>query len=196
MIKGSEVRKTDRNVDRTFIDRWSPRAMSGEPMDRADLDILFEAARWAPSSGNAQPWRILFAQRDTAHWSAFLGLLTPSNQVWAHRAAVLLVFISRQISERSGRPAVTHAYDTGAAWENLALQGTMKGYVVHGMEGFDYERARTELAIPSEFQVQAMAAIGHPGRIEDLPEHLQKRELPNDRRPLEQSVCEGRFAFG
>jgi len=195
MIKGSEVRKTNSSVERIFIDRWSPRSMSGEPIELAELTVLFEAARWAPSSGNAQPWRMLFARRDTPHWPTFFGLLTPSNQVWAQHAAALVVFISRQISERSGRPAVTHAYDTGAAWENFALQGTLKGYVVHGMEGFDYERARTQLAIPQEFQVQAMAAVGHPGRVEDLPEHLQKREIPSDRRPLEQTICEGPFAL-
>ncbi|HVF15324.1 MAG TPA: nitroreductase family protein [Steroidobacteraceae bacterium] len=196
MVKGSDIRKTQVQVDKIFLDRWSPRAMSGEPIEADALAVLFEAARWAPSSGNAQPWRILYARRDTPAWPTFLGLLVASNQAWAQHAAALLVFISRQISERTGRPAVTHAYDTGAAWENLALQGSSRGYVVHGMEGFDYERARIELAIPPEFQVQAMAAVGKPGNLERLPEHLQKRESPNDRRPLEQTVCEGKFSFG
>jgi nitroreductase len=195
MIKGSDVRQTQIGIDRLFLDRWSPRAMSGEPLEESELAILFEAARWAPSSGNAQPWRILYARRDTPAWPTFLGLLVASNQVWAQHAAALLVFISRHVSERNGNPAVTHAFDTGAAWENLALQGTLRGHVVHGMEGFDYERARVELSIPPEFQVQAMVAIGKPGPKENLPEHLQKRESPNDRRPLEQSVCEGKFAF-
>jgi nitroreductase len=196
MIKGSEIRQTQVPVDRLFLDRWSPRAMSGEPLEQSELAVLFEAARWAPSSGNAQPWRILYARRDTPAWATFFGLLVPGNQAWARHAAALLVFISRQISERTGKPAVTHAYDTGAAWENLALQGSLKGYVVHGMEGFDYERARTELAIPPEFQVQAMAAIGKPGAKQNLPEKLQQREFPSERRALEQTVCEGKFAFG
>jgi nitroreductase len=196
MIKGSDVRKTQIDIEPLFLDRWSPRAMSGEPIDERELAVLFEAARWAPSSGNAQPWRILYARRDTNAWPTFFGLLVPSNQVWAQRAAALCVFISRHVFERNGRPSVTHAFDTGAAWENLALQGTLRGYVVHGMEGFDYERARAELAIPQEFQVLAMIAIGRPGAKEDLPEHLQKRESPNDRRPLAQTVCEGKFAFG
>jgi nitroreductase len=195
MIKGSDVRKTPVDVDRLFLDRWSPRAMSGEPIDESALTVLFEAARWAPSSGNAQPWRILYARRDTPAWPTFVGLLVPSNQVWAQHAAALLVFISRHIFERNGRPSVTHAFDTGAAWENLALQGTLRGFVVHGMEGFDYERARNELGIPQEFQVQAMIAIGKPGAKENLPEHLQKRETPNDRRPLAQTVREGKFSF-
>jgi nitroreductase len=195
MIKGTEVRKTQVNVDRLFLDRWSPRAMSGEGVEASTLIVLFEAARWAPSSGNAQPWRILYARRDTPAWPTFLGLLVPGNQVWAQHAAALLVFISRQIAERNGRPSITHAFDTGAAWENLALQGTLSGLVVHGMEGFDYERARTELGVPQEFQVQAMVAIGKPGPMENLPERLQKRETPSERRPLEQTVCEGMFAF-
>ena len=195
MIKGSDVRKTQIDVDALFLDRWSPRAMSGEAIDPSELAVLFEAARWAPSSGNAQPWRILYARRDTPAWPIFLDLLVPSNQVWAQRAAALLVFISRHILERNGKPAATHGYDTGSAWMSLALQGSLKGYVVHGMEGFDYERARVELAIPQEFTVQAMAAIGKPGPKEDLPEHLQKREAPNDRRPLAQTVCEGKFLF-
>jgi nitroreductase len=195
MIKGTEVRKTQVNVDRLFLDRWSPRAMSGEAVEASTLIVLFEAARWAPSSGNAQPWRILYARRDTPAWPTFLGLLVPGNQVWAQHAAALLVFISRQIAERNGRPSITHAFDTGAAWENLALQGTLSGLVVHGMEGFDYERARTELGVPQEFQVQAMVAIGKPGPMENLPERLQKRETPSERRPLEQTVCEGMFAF-
>jgi nitroreductase len=195
MIKGTEVRKTQVNVDRLFLDRWSPRAMSGEGVEESTLTVLFEAARWAPSSGNAQPWRILYARRETPAWPTFLGLLVPGNQVWAQHAAALLVFISRQIAERNGRPSITHAFDTGAAWENLALQGTLSGLVVHGMEGFDYERARTELGVPQEFQVQAMVAIGKPGPMENLPERLQKREAPSERRPLEQTVCEGTFAF-
>lgn len=195
MLKGHEIRKTAVDVDPLFLDRWSPRAMSGEPIEPRDLAVLFEAARWAPSSGNAQPWRILYARRDTQAWPVFFGLLAPGNQVWAQHAAALAVFISRHIAERNGKPSVTHAYDTGAAWASLAFQGIMKGYVVHGMEGFDYARARIELAIPSEFTVQAMAAIGRPGAIEVLPEHLQKRETPSDRRPLEQTICEGKFAF-
>jgi nitroreductase len=195
MIKGSDVRKTPIDVDRLFLDRWSPRAMSGESIEESALAVLFEAARWAPSSGNAQPWRILYARRNTSVWNTFLGLLVPTNQAWAQHAAALLVFISRHISERNGQPSITHAFDTGAAWENLALQGTLSGFVVHGMEGFDYERAREELHVPPEFRVQAMVAIGKPGLVENLPERLQKRETPSDRRPLAQTVCEGKFAF-
>ena len=90
--------------------------MSGEPIPQDELNRLFEAARWAPSSGNTQPWRILYAHRDTEHWPVFFDLLVERNKMWCRNAAVLLVFISRLTNEQTGRPLVTHSYDTGAAW--------------------------------------------------------------------------------
>ena len=122
--------------------------MSGEPIDETDLFVLFEAARWAPSAGNTHPWRILYARRDTEHWPLFFDLLVERNKVWCVRAAALLLFISRTTNEQTGKPLVTHTYDTGAAWENLALQGTLRGLVVHGMAGFDYAKAHAVLGIP------------------------------------------------
>lgn len=110
-------------------------------------------------------------------------------------AAVLVVFISRTTFEYNGEPSISHSYDTGAAWENFALQGFQQGLVVHGMEGFDYERAKTELKIPDGFRVEAMAAVGKPGAKEMLPEKLRGKESPNDRRKLTESICEGPFRF-
>jgi nitroreductase len=193
MIAGSEKRHPDYPVDRLFVDRWSPRAMSGETIAEEDLMVLFEAARWAPSSGNYQPWRILYARRETEHFPLFLGLLVEGNRAWAQRAAALLLLVSKTTLDRDGSPNRTHSFDTGAAWENLALQGWLKGYVVHGMAGFDYERARTELEIPEEFQVEAMAAVGRPGSVEQLPERLRERESPNGRRKVTELVWEGKF---
>lgn len=195
MIKGSEHRQADHPVDSMFVDRWSPRAMSGEEISREELMVLFEAARWAPSSYNNQPWRILYARRNSEQWPLFFDLLVDTNKAWCRNAAALLVFISKTTFDHNGKPSRTHSYDCGAAWENLALQGYLKGYVVHGMQGFDYESARTVLNIPDGFQVEAMAAIGRPGAKEALPEELQKREMPNNRRKLEQTVCEGAFSF-
>jgi nitroreductase len=156
---------------------------------------LFEAARWAPSSFNAQPWRALYARRETEHWPTFFNLLVDANKAWAKEAAALVLFISRKNFEHDEEPSVTHSYDCGAAWENFALQGFSQGLVVHGMEGFDYERARYELMVPAEFEIQAMAAIGKPGNPATLPEKLRARETPNDRRKVGESVCEGRFRF-
>ena len=167
--------------------------MSGEPVELAELMRLFEAARWAPSSANSQPWRMLFARRDTAHWPLFFDLLTDSNKIWCVNAAVLVVFISKTVHEKTGKPSITNSYVTGASWENFALQGVISGLVVHGMQGFDYARAREVLRIPDDFRVEAMGAVGQPGRTEDLPEHLRDRDVPNGRRPLSEIVCEGPY---
>jgi nitroreductase len=195
MIKGSEKRKADHPIDNLFLDRWSPRAMSGEAVSQEELMVLFEAARWAPSSYNNQPWRFLYAHRDTEHWQTFFDLLVEFNQSWAKNAGVLVLFISKNTFDMNGEPSVTHSFDTGAAWENLALQGWSSGLVVHGMQGFDFERARTSLNIPEGFHVNAMAAIGKPGDISALPEGLKERESPSDRRKLDQTICEGPFCF-
>ena len=195
MIKGSEKRKADNPIDKLFLDRWSPRAMTGEAIPQEELMVLFEAARWAPSSYNAQPWRMLYAHRDSEHWPLFFNLLVKFNQSWAKDAGVLVLFISRTHFDFNGEPAVTHSFDTGAAWENLALQGWLRGLVAHGMQGFDYERARTELDIPEGFQVEAMAAIGKPADSSTLSADLREKEAPSDRRPLEQTICEGPFCF-
>ena len=195
MIKGSEKRTADYPIDKLFLDRWSPRAMTGEPISEEDLMSLFEAARWAPSSYNNQPWRMLYARRDSEHWQTFFDLMVEFNQGWAKDAAVLVLFISMKHFHFNGEPAVTHSFDTGAAWENLALQGASKGLVVHGMQGFDFERARTALNIPEGYAVEAMAAIGRPADPDKLPEDLRSREEPSDRRKLEETICEGPFCF-
>ncbi|HEX7955969.1 MAG TPA: nitroreductase family protein [Pyrinomonadaceae bacterium] len=197
MIDGSESRTGEAQypVAELFLDRWSPRAMSGEGVSDEKLMTLFEAARWAPSSYNNQPWRILYARRDTAHWPTFLGLLGEGNRVWAKDAAALLLFVSKETFDHDGQPYPTHSFDTGAAWENLALQATLLGLVTHGMQGFDYERARAELNVPEGFRVEAMAAVGRPGDPARLPERLRAREAPSPRKPLSEITCEGGFRF-
>ncbi len=165
--------------------------MSAEPVTDAELFTLFEAARWAPSAGNSQPWHLFYAHRDSAHWPGFLDLLVEANRVWCVNAAVLVVLTSRTVREGTGRPLPTHAYDTGAAWASLALQGSLSGLVVHGMAGFDYARAHRFLRLPDEIEVNAMAAIGRPGRLDDLPESLRARETPSLRKPVSEFVHAG-----
>src|SRR5207248_8142520 len=123
MTKGSEVRKADHQIELLLIDRWSPRTMSGEEISREELMRLFEAARWAPSSFNAQQWRALYARRGTEHWPVFFDLLVEGNKSWAKNAAVLVLFISRKAFDYNNERSITHSYDTGAACENFALQG-------------------------------------------------------------------------
>jgi nitroreductase len=195
MIKGSDVRRADYPIDKLFVDRWSPRAMSGDSISEKDLMVLFEAARWAPSSYNNQSWRMLYARRDTPHWPLFFDLLVDFNKGWVKNAAALVLFISKTTFDHNGEPSPTHSFDTGAAWENFALQGALKGYVVHGMQGFDYERAKSALKIPDGFHVEAMAAVGKPADASVLPENLREREKPSDRRRLDKTVCEGPFSL-
>ena len=194
-MNASEVRKPEHDVDKLFLDRWSPRALSGEPITDKELLGLFEAAKWAPSGSNGQPWRFLYARRDTENWPLFFKLLVEFNQSWAKNAAVLVVVISRTTFEHNNKPCITHAFDAGAAWGYLALQGSLRGLVVHGMAGFDYEKARSELQIPHGYEVHAMAAVGKPGRQEDLSPKPQEREVPSDRKKLVQIICEGEFSF-
>lgn len=195
MIKGSEKRKPSHPVNPLFVDRWSPRAMTGEEVTEQELMSMFEAARWAPSSFNAQPWRMLYARRNTQHWPVFFDLLYEKNQSWARNAGVLVLFVSNHINETSKKPSITHSLDTGAAWENFALQGALLNLAVHGMQGFDHERARAALQIPDTFTTEMMAVVGRPASPEILPEELRVRETPNDRRQLSQTVCEGPFVF-
>ena len=195
MNDGHSHRKAGYPIEPLFIDRWSPRAMSGKALSEAELMTLFEAARWAPSCGNFQPWRFLYARRDSDFWPAFLDLLTPSNQAWAARAGALVLVISRTHFDGDGRACITHSFDSGAAWQNLALQAWLSKLVAHGIVGFDHERARRVLRVPAAYAVEAMVVLGHPGDKAELSESLQKREHPSDRRPLSQTVCEGPFAL-
>jgi nitroreductase len=167
--------------------------MTGEGLTDEVLMSLFEAARWAPSSYNNQPWRFIYAKRNTEHWDRFFNLLVEGNKVWAKNAAVLVVVIARKNFEHNEKPVRTNQFDTGAAWENLALETISRGLAVHGMQGFDYEKARKDLEVPDNFDVVAMMAIGKKGQRNQLPPQLQEREYPNDRKPLKEIVMEGQF---
>lgn len=185
-------RQADFPIDELFLRRWSPRAMSGEPVALADLSRLLEAARWAPSSGNGQPWRFIYGLAGTPDFTRLFNLLADGNKPWCGRAGALLVVVSRKVRD-NGQPARTHSFDTGAAWMSFALQGTLQGLVVHGMEGFDYDRARSELAVPEDHEVEMMIAVGHPGAVADLPEKYRPREAPSSRHPMAGLSFAGRF---
>lgn len=189
--------KTNRHSEYPILDvilnRWSPRAFSPEPLTHDEFMTLFEAARWAENSFNNQPWRFLYAIRDSEYWPTFLGLLNPGNAIWAQNAYALLVVLSKKTFDYDGRPSITHSFDTGAAAQNLAIQGESMNIAVHGMEGFDYERARCELKVPDVYAVEAMFAVGKMGNKDELPESLREREKPSDRKPIKDFVFEGMF---
>lgn len=191
--KTEHERISTHKINSLFVNRWSPRSMTGEDIDDEDLMSLFEAARWAPSSYNNQPWRFIYAKRNTGNWNKLFDLLYEGNKVWAKNAAALVVVISRKNFEYNEKPSITHQFDAGAAWENLALEASDRGIATHGMQGFDYQRARTDLEIPESYDVMAMIAIGKRGPKENLPSKLQELEFPNDRKPLREIVMEGYF---
>ena len=187
------TRHADHKIDPLIFSRWSPRAMTGESISDEEFASLLEAARWAPSSYNNQPWRFVYAKRDTPSFHSFVDLLVEFNQEWAKQAAVLGVIGALKVFELSGKPSVTHAFDTGAAWENLCLEGTSRGLVVHGMQGFDYAKAQKVLEIPENVEVLAMFAVGKKAPKDSLSEELQKREQPGIRKKISEFAFTGKF---
>lgn len=198
-MTSSNNRQSEHDIDALFLDRWSPRAFTGETIDEKTLSTILDAARWAPSAGNGQPWRFVYARRDTAAWPVLLDILDESNQRWAKNAAALVILISRthNISAATGerRLAYTHAFDTGAAWMALALQATKLGLHAHGMGGIDRAKAMEVLGVPADdYRVEAAAAIGRLADKETLPEDLRVREVPSQRKALSDVAFEGKFA--
>ncbi len=193
-------RTADHPIDPLFLERWSPRAFTGEAISEADLLTMLEAGRWAASSYNSQPWRFLYARRDTAHWARFFGLLVPFNQSWAAQASALVILVSNSLMRPPGAekevPSHSHSLDAGAASGNVALQATRMGWHVHGMVGFDIDRAFAELDVPQGYRVEAAYAIGRLGDKSTLPEMLQAREQPSPRLPLAELAFEGGFPAG
>ena len=189
--ENESARKSNYPINPLILNRWSPRAMTGEALNDDDIMSLFEAARWAPSSYNNQPWRFIYAKRNTEHWDRFFNLLAEGNKNWTKNAALLVVVISRKNFEFNEKPAITHQFDAGSAWENLALEASSRGIVAHGMQGFDYEKAGVNLGVPHDFEVMAMIAIGKKGPIEILPPELQEMEKLTDRKPLKEIIMEG-----
>lgn len=194
----SHSRVVRRAVDPLFLERWSPRAFDNSPISQEDLDTIFDAARWAPSAFNYQPWRFLYAHRDSADWRRFVELLLPFNQAWVERASVLIYILSDSLITSPGsdeaKPSHSHSFDAGAAWALMALQATRLGYHSHGMTGVDFDKARVELAVPERFRFEAAVAIGRQGDKSVLPEALQAREQPSDRHDITRFAKAGNFA--
>jgi nitroreductase len=184
-------------IDKLFLERWSPRAFTGEEIPETELSTILEAARWAPSSYNSQPWRFLYARRGSAHWSTFLGLLNEFNQSWAKEAAALVIVVSSSTMLPPGAekpvPSHSHSFDAGAAWASLALQASISGWPAHAMVGFDIPRAFTTLNVPEGYRVEAAIAIGKRGPASLLPAGVAAREKPNDRLSLAEIAFEGGF---
>ncbi|MFL5297896.1 MAG: nitroreductase family protein [Phenylobacterium sp.] len=191
-------RTADHDVDPQFLERWSPRAFTGEPIPEAVLMSLFEAARWAPSAFNGQPWRFVYARREKpADWDPLFAALIAYNQAWVQGASVLMYIASdrfRRVEGREPAPHPTHSFDAGAAWGYLALQAHKLGWAAHGMAGYEPAAAYAATGLPeSEYRIEAAVAVGRPTDPGVLPEPYRAREVPSVRQPISAFVFEGRF---
>ncbi|HEX3555270.1 MAG TPA: nitroreductase family protein [Thermoanaerobaculia bacterium] len=174
-------------------ERWSPRAFADRPVDRETLGSLLEAARWAASCNNEQPWIFIVARKeDGPGFERILRCLVPGNQAWAQSAPVLLVSLARTTFASNGQPNRHAWHDVGAATAQLTLQATALGLAVHPMAGIDRDCIRAEFALPDGVEPVAGIAVGWVGDPETLPERLRERETaPRERKSLDAMVLGG-----
>jgi nitroreductase len=186
---------TEHPVHEVIQNRWSPRAFADKALTPEILRSLFEAARWAPSSNNAQPWAYMVATKDDKeNFDKILSVLVPFNASWAKEASVLAIAVSELNFASNNNPNRNAFYDTGAASLQLSLEATTRGLVVHQMAGFDPEKARQVFEIPTGWEAIAAMAIGYPGDPKSLPDQLHQREIaPRSRKPLSSFVMTGKW---
>jgi nitroreductase len=186
------LRAPSASVAPQFVDRWSSRAFSDAAISESELASLFEAARWAPSASNTQPWLFLYADSDP-DLATFRALLRDSNRRWADRAPVLAFLFAAKLKP-DGQPNTSSLLDAGAAWMSLALQGHTLGLNTRAMGGIHRDRVHAELGVPeAEYHVACAIAIGRPGRDSDLPSDLRERNQPNERKSVDAFVSKGRY---
>ena len=197
MSSTANGRTAEHDVDPLFLERWSPRAFTGEAMPNSELMTLFEAASWAPSAFNGQPWRFVYAHRDTEDWTRLFDILIPFNQMWVKNASALVFVISDRFRRVEGQPPApthSHSFDTGAAWACLALQAVRMGWATHGMVGLDMAKAYQVLGVPeADYRIEAAVAIGRQGDVSLLDEVFRAREVPSPRNPVSTFAFEGRL---
>lgn len=178
----------EHSIHELLARRWSPRALDpSRPLTWGEIGSLLEAARWAPSCFNEQPWRYLvFDGSDPAALEEARACLAEGNR-WARLAPVLIISVACDRFSRNDKPNRTAQHDVGLASENLVLQAAAMGLFAHQMAGFSIKRAREVFNIPEGFTPLAMIAVGHYGRIEDLPEDRREAEVaPRERKPIEE----------
>lgn len=187
---------TEYPINELLRDRWSPRAFADKAIPPADLRSLFEAARWAPSSSNEQPWAFIVATRDDQeNFDKALLPLVEFNANWAKHAFVLGYAVSELAFAKNNTPNRNAHYDTGAAMSQLTTEATSRGLLVHQMAGFDPDTARDTFEIPSGWEAIAAFVIGYPGDPASLPQPYRDREtLPRVRKPIRDFVMTGKWA--
>jgi nitroreductase len=189
-------RVPDAAVNPMFLDRWSPRAFDPTPLPEEDVASVFEAARWAPSCNNEQPWLFVYGTSKEER-NSFLEILNERNRLWAVNAPVLAVLFAKRTFARGGKPNRWAGLDCGAAWVSLAFQARMMGLYAHGMAGFSQTKAYELLNVPEEmYEAMCAIAIGAYGDRDNLPDEIREREWPNTRKPLAQVAVKGKFEPG
>jgi nitroreductase len=191
----SKVAITDHPIHALLANRWSPYSFADRSVAREDLRALFEAARWAPSSYNEQPWSYLVAAREQAEaFASLLSCLVETNQAWARHAPVLALGITRERFTRNDKPNAAAQHDLGLAAGNLLMEATARGLAVHQMIGILPDHAREVYRIPDHSRALTALAIGYAGAPERLPEALGARDqAPRARKPLGEFVFEARW---
>ena len=191
-------RTSPHGILQPILDRWSPRSFVTEHLPDDVLNCLLEAARWAPSAFNSQPWRFAWARNNTPEWEPIFSTLSPFNQKWGRSASAILLVASRENFRRTPasplEESAWHAFDAGAAWAYLALQAHVMGWSTHACGGFDRAAARTALNMPAQLHLHCIVLIGKRGPIEALPADLQDKEFPRDRVPLAEICAHGKFS--
>ncbi len=194
--KGRTMTRTaDHPIDPQFLTRWSPRAFDAAAMTEGEVLTVLEAARWAASASNLQPWRFAYGLRGDSGFAAIAGCLAPGNVLWAEKAAALIVVASARTVTKDGAEVAnpTHSFDAGAAWAQLALQAHLSGWITHAMGGFNPDALRAALQVPAGFDLHAVVAMGRQGDPASLPDALRAREAPSPRRPLAELAKRGSF---
>lgn len=189
-------RQPDHPVAPEFPARWSPRSFTDRQVSEGEVMSLLEAARWAPSGSNLQPWRFVWARRDEPAFNAIRDSLIGNNPLWAGKAAVLFAVASKDtVTNREGAevPNRTAGFDTGAAWMSLALQARTMGLFAHAMGGFSKDRLSAAIHLPEGHTLHCVIAVGEQGPADALPEELREREKPSRRKPLSELTVHGRF---
>ena len=182
------TRQATHPIQAAFVERFSPRAFSGKKLSAQDIETIVEAARWAPSASNKQPWHFAYALNGDANWAAFSTIPNEGNRRWCLSAGALLVVLSDKTA--SGK----HSFDTGCAWGYLALQAHAMGLATHAMAGIEAEAARQVLKLADHWQVECLVAIGERGDKATLPADLAEREEPSPRKPLSEILSAGPLA--
>jgi nitroreductase len=176
-------------LNETILRRWSPRAFADRAISGSDMKKLFEAARWAASSFNEQPWRFIVGRKGDATYGKIFESLAAFNQAWASNAPILMLSVGKKTFTQNGNPNHYALHDTGAATANLGLQATALGFHTHSMGGFDRDKIRVAFQIPEDFEIGAVTAVGYLGNVDILPESLRAAETSaRSRKPISEFV--------